>query len=164
MPCYTKVSVWSGSPYVYMHWRDKGTCFRSVTAVRWLRLGLPQVAPVVKNPSANAGGASSIPGLGRCLGEGNGNPLQYSCLGNLMDRGAWRATVHRVTKNQTWLSTHAESSSLQTVSSGVAWDTGGSRLPTSTLSPTALLDIFYTMDFRVSRTKLEVIWRQIPYF
>ena len=43
----------------------------------------------------------SIPGLGRSPGEGHGNPLQYSCLGNPMDRGAWRAIVHGVTKSQT---------------------------------------------------------------
>ena len=55
----------------------------------------------VKNPSANAGDTGSIPGSGRYLGEGNGNPLQYSCLGNPMDRGAWWATVHEVTKCQT---------------------------------------------------------------
>ena len=53
---------------------------------------------MVKNPSANAGDVGSTPGLGRSLGEGNGNPLQYSCLGNLMDRGAWWATVHGVSK------------------------------------------------------------------
>ena len=41
-----------------------------------------------------------IPGSGRSFGEGNSNPLQYSCLENSMDRGAWRATVHRVTKSQ----------------------------------------------------------------
>ena len=49
---------------------------------------------VIKNPSANAGDTGSIPGSGRSPEEGNGNPLQYSCLGNPMDRGAWRATVH----------------------------------------------------------------------
>ena len=48
---------------------------------------------VVKNLPAKAGDAGSIPGSGRSAGEGNGNPLQYSCLGNLMDRGAWWATV-----------------------------------------------------------------------
>ena len=53
---------------------------------------------VVKNPSANAGDMGSIPESGRSLGEGHGNPLQYSCLENPMDRGAWWATVHRVTK------------------------------------------------------------------
>ena len=50
---------------------------------------------VVKNPPANAGDVGSISGSGRSPGGGNGNPLQYSCLGNLMDRAAWRATVNR---------------------------------------------------------------------
>ena len=54
--------------------------------------------------ACNAGDPGSEPGLGRSPGEGNGNPLQYSCLENLMDRGAWRATVHGVTKSQTRLS------------------------------------------------------------
>ena len=53
---------------------------------------------VVKNPPANAGDVGSIPGLGRSPGDGNGNPLQYSCLGNPVDRGEWQATVHGVTK------------------------------------------------------------------
>ena len=53
---------------------------------------------VVKNPPANAGDPGSIPGLGRSPGEGNGTPLQHSCLENPMDRGAWRETVHRVTE------------------------------------------------------------------
>ena len=53
---------------------------------------------MVKNPSANTGNVGLIPGLGRSLGEGNGNPLQYSCWGNLMDRGAWQAAVHGVTE------------------------------------------------------------------
>ena len=59
---------------------------------------------VVKNPPANAGDASLNPGLGRQPGGGNGHPLQYSCLGNPRDRGAWRGTAHRVTKSQTSLS------------------------------------------------------------
>ena len=54
--------------------------------------------PVVKNPPANAGDVGSIPGSGRLPGEGNGNPLQYCCLENPMDRGAWWGTVHGVTK------------------------------------------------------------------
>jgi len=53
---------------------------------------------VLKNPPANAGDMSSIPGFGRSPGGGNGNPLPYSCLENPMDRGAWRATVKEVTK------------------------------------------------------------------
>ena len=54
----------------------------------------------------------SLPGLGRSPGEGNGNPLQYPCLGNPTDRGAWWATVHRVAQSRTWpkqLSTHSTS-------------------------------------------------------
>ena len=57
---------------------------------------------VVKNPPAKAEDAGSIPGLGRCPGGGNGSPLRYSCLGSLMDRGAWQATG--VAKGQTRLS------------------------------------------------------------
>ena len=53
---------------------------------------------VVRNPPANAGGAGSIPGSGRSLGEGHGNPPQYSCLGNPMDREAWQVTVRGVAK------------------------------------------------------------------
>ena len=51
---------------------------------------------VVKNPSANAASAGSIPGSGRSPGEGNGNPFQYSCLRNPLDRGVWRAAVYGV--------------------------------------------------------------------
>ena len=58
---------------------------------------------MIKNPPASAGDTGSIPGLGRCPGEGNGHPLQYSCLENSMDRGAWQATVHGVTKSWTRL-------------------------------------------------------------
>ena len=61
-------------------------------------------ALAVKNPPAATGDVGLIPGSGRSPGEGNGKPLQYSCLENLMDRGAWGATVHGVTKNQTQLS------------------------------------------------------------
>ena len=61
------------------------------------------VAQTVKNLSANAEDPGLIPGSGRSPGEGNGNPLQYSCLENPMDRRAWWATVRRVRKSQTWL-------------------------------------------------------------
>ena len=60
-----------------------------------------QVALVVRNPPANAGGAGSIPGWGQFPREGNGNPLQYSCLENPVDRGTWPATVHGVAKSWT---------------------------------------------------------------
>ena len=58
----------------------------------------------VKNLTANVGGTDSIPGLGRSPGEGNGNPLQFSCLENPMDGEAWWATVCRVAKSRTRLS------------------------------------------------------------
>ena len=87
--------------------------------------GVFLVARLVKNPPANrrdtgdaglipkesaynAGDRGSIPGSGRSPGEGNRNPLQDSCLGNPMDRGAWWATVHGVTKSQTWLNMHTQ--------------------------------------------------------
>ena len=66
-------------------------------------LGFPGDS-VVKNLPTNAGDAGdmgSITGSGRHPGKGNGNPLQHSCLGNLMDRGAWQATVHEVAKSWT---------------------------------------------------------------
>ena len=69
-----------------------------------------------KNSPANAGDVrdvGSIPGSGRSPGGGNGNPLQYSCLGNPMDKGAWWATVHGAAKSQTQLSTYLP---------GVGWD------------------------------------------
>ena len=65
-----------------------------------------QVVPVVKNPPANTGDVrdtSSIPGSGRSPGRGNGNPVQYSCLENPTNRGAWRDTAHVVAKSWTWL-------------------------------------------------------------
>ena len=52
-----------------------------------------------KESACNAGGLGLIPGSGRSLGEGSGNPLQYSCLENPVDRGAWQARVHGVTKS-----------------------------------------------------------------
>ena len=67
-------------------------------------MGASQIALMVKNLPANVGdvrGAGSIPGLRRSPGGGHGNPLQYSCLENPMDRGAWQATVHRVAKSPT---------------------------------------------------------------
>ena len=59
---------------------------------------------MIKNAPANAGDvrdAGSIPGSGKSPGGGHGNPLQYSCLENPTDRGAWQATIHRVAKSQT---------------------------------------------------------------
>ena len=61
-------------------------------------LGSPGASVVKKNPPASAGDIDLIPALGRSHNEGNGNALHYSFLGNLMDRGAWQATVHGVAK------------------------------------------------------------------
>ena len=91
------------------HWCHLVVSFNST----WERADYPCWLPrrhMVKNLPANAGDirdATLIPGLGRDLGVGHGNPLQYSCLENSMDRGAWRATVHVVTKSRSWLSTHS---------------------------------------------------------
>jgi len=84
----------------------------------WFQFALtfpyPQVALVVKNLPANAGEVrdmDSIPESGISPREGNDKPLQYSCLENPMDRGAWQVTVHRVKKSQTqlkWLSIHID--------------------------------------------------------
>ena len=62
------------------------------------------VGSALKHPPAKAGDVGLIPGSGRYPRERHGNPLQYSCLENHMDRGAWRATIHAVTKSQTRLS------------------------------------------------------------
>ena len=82
---------------------NSGHAGRSLKEIQRLRMA-SQVALVVKNRPASAGDRSdtgSVPGLGRLPGGGNGNPLQYSCLGNPMDREAWWAAVHRVAKSRT---------------------------------------------------------------
>ena len=78
------------SPWIHVGKFLKGVCFLS--------------GSVVKNLPANSGDMDLIPGLGRSPGERNGNPFQYSCLGNPMDRGDWGAIVHEVTKSWTRLS------------------------------------------------------------
>ena len=82
-----------------------------------------------KASAYNAGDPGSIPGLGRSPGEGNGTPLQYSCLENPMDTGAWLATVHGVTESRTRLSDftftshfHALEKEMATHSSILAWE------------------------------------------
>ena len=102
----------------------------------WLWDWLPRWLSV-KNLLANAGDVGLIPGLGRFPGRGHGNPLQYSCLENAMDKGAWWVIVHGFEKSQIWLSdytttktsdrsavrtkiTHSSSLSLNIIS--VVWD------------------------------------------
>ena len=87
-----------------LSWHPSG-CAGNLPCFDWCHW-VSQVALVVKNPPANAEDISdvgSIPGSGRYFGVGHGNPRQHSCLENPMDRGAWRATVYRVTKSQTRL-------------------------------------------------------------
>ena len=78
--------------------------------------GTSPMAQVVKNPPASAGDArdvGSIPGWGRCPGEGNSNPLQYSCLENPTDRGSWRPTVHGVARvRHDWVHMHISNLSM----------------------------------------------------
>ena len=68
-------------------------------------MGFPH-SSVGKESACSAGDLGSIPGSGRSSGEGNGNPLHYSCLENPMDRGAWQATVHGVTRVGHYLATN----------------------------------------------------------
>ena len=77
----------------------------SIRGLPWWLRGF-SVGASVKNPPANAGDireVGSVPGSGRSPGGGHSNPLQYSCLENSRDRGAWRAAVHRVAKSWIWL-------------------------------------------------------------
>ena len=113
MATYSSVLAWSlESP------RDGGASWAAIYGVSQSQTQLKRLSSnsnssiryigfpggsVVKNPPANAGDAGLIPGSGRSPGELNGNPLQYSCLGNPIDRGAWQATDHRVAKSQTQL-------------------------------------------------------------
>ena len=89
--------------------RDGGAWWAAVYGVAQSRTRLKRLSSSIgllcsgKESACNAGDLGSIPESGRSSGEGNGNPLQYSCLENSMDRGAWWATVHGVTKSQTRL-------------------------------------------------------------
>ena len=80
---------------------EKGLCLRFEGVP--VKRGFPG-GSVVKNLPVNAGDSGLVPGSGRSSGGGNGSPLQYSCLENLIDKGAWWATVHGVAKNRTRLS------------------------------------------------------------
>ena len=103
---------WTGRPGMLQFMGSQRVRHDWATELNWTEylLGTSQVVPVVKSLRINVGetrDAISIPRLGRTSGEGNGIPLQYFCLGNPMDRGAWRATVHVITKSQTQMCTHA---------------------------------------------------------
>ena len=99
-------------PEIFVVFPDIFQCCRIVLCVTSYLSYIFPGGSMVKNLPANAGDTGNeglIPGLGKSPGEGNGNPLQYSCLENPLDRGAWQATVRRVTKSRTRLkrlSTH----------------------------------------------------------
>ena len=79
---------------------NRAKCYKCVCS----KGGFPDGSPVENLPARDTGDSGLISGSGRSPGGGNGNPLQYSCLENPVDRGAWQATVHGVTKGQTRLS------------------------------------------------------------
>ena len=98
----------------------------------------------VKASACSAGDLGSIPGLGRSPGEGNVNPLQYSCLENPMDAGAWWAIVHRVTKSRidwaTWLNFHYHTIQTHTVQEST---------------------IYYSIHLNTTLKNILVLWKNI---
>ena len=92
---------------------------------------------MVKNPPADAGDASLIPGLGRSPGEGNGNPLQYSSLDNPMDREAWQATVCGISKELD--TTYQVKSNCYTCAHSPWWSQSQVENYLSPLKPTSIL-------------------------
>ena len=108
---WVKFLLWLSEEYIYKKW-PKFHLFSwiklNLVLLTWLR-GFPG-STMVKTLPANAGDegdSGSIPGVGRSPGGGNGNPPQYCCLDNSMDRGAWWATVRGITKSRMCLSMHS---------------------------------------------------------
>ena len=121
--------LWERSLPVLMEVKVGNTCTVSLKPAWWWLIEMAysaqkscrasQVVSVVKNLFANAGDLGLTPGLGRSPGGGHDSLLQYSCLENPIIRGAWRATVHRKAKSQTWLmqlSTHRAQRSHEIIS------------------------------------------------
>ena len=109
----------STNPWHFYRWEkwDVGRLSNLAAAIQFI--GLPQGLSGKESAcnAGDAGGVGLIPGSGGSPGEGNGNPLQYSCLENPMDRGARRATTHRVAENWTWLSNWAHPGNYWTLCS-----------------------------------------------
>ena len=101
-----------GLGHCRLYWQPGFLFFSCLCAKRQMRMGFPGGSDG-KESACNAGDLGSIPGLGRFPGEGNGNPLEYSCLENSMDWRAWWATVHGVAKSQMWLSDEHSSAKRQ---------------------------------------------------
>ena len=99
---WTRLSDWTELNWYICNWITLLYTWNITLLINYTPIWASQVA----SGKASAGGIGvmgSISGLERSTGEGTGNPLQYSCLENPMDRGAWQAIVHRVKKSQTWL-------------------------------------------------------------
>ena len=92
--------LWLTCPFFWRN--DRVRPSYNICLSLYTRKGFP-CSSVGKESACNAGDLGLIPGLGRSPGEGNGNPFQYPCLENPIDRGAWWAIVHGVTKSRTWL-------------------------------------------------------------
>ena len=105
---YVEISaIWKPS-----HQQENNAAKIKIVKSYYYNKGLPTVS-VVKNLPAKAGDVGLILGSGRSPGEGNGNPLQYSCLENPMDGGAWWTAVHGVTKSRTRLNNWAQHSTIK---------------------------------------------------
>ena len=112
-----------------MDWSPAGSSAHGILQVRmkWVAIPFfrgssqPRDQTGSQESVCNAGDPGLIPGLGRSPGEENGNPLQYLCLEKLMDRGAWRAIVHAITKGRTWLSTHKDMSIFKSIKLFQCW-------------------------------------------
>ena len=99
MATHSSILAWR-IPWSVVHGIAKSRKRLTFTSLQYENMGFPGGSDS-KESAYNAGDLGSIPGWGRSLGEGNGNPLQYSCLENSTDRGAWWATVHAVAELDT---------------------------------------------------------------
>ena len=134
---------------------DHLTCFlrnlyagqEATVRTRYGSTGASLVAQIVKASACSAGYLGSIPGSGRSPGEGNDNSLQYSCLENSMDGGAWSATVHGVAKSQTRLSDFTHSLRLFCKGTGSLYNSNCSvQVPISQLSWSVLIVNIHPFD------------------
>ena len=112
-------------------------------------LALPQ------NPPSNAGDMGSIPGSGRSPGEGNGNPLQYSCLENPMDKRAWWAVVHMSTQSWTW---------LKQLSMHAGTHSGSISSETQVASSSLLCHpyVWFSLLWSQNSWSISALWIQVP--
>ena len=108
-----------------------------------------------KASAYNAGDPGLIPGLGRYSGEGNGNPIQYSCLENPMDRGTWWAAVHGVAKSRTWLSDFTFTFHILIV---LSWGFNKAPLVSRLFVSSYLATILYKLDYTYHLVMSDSLW------